>query len=101
MRQIILRQNGKSSSDSAAQALERVLLQEIKKMPIAPTMHELALQLREQVIREIARMDSQCVDKQRLVDSLEVVKGARDNEYLLVSRGNYGTNIDETRSKNC
>ena len=85
---------GESARDSSPQGFQQQLLQKVEKISFAPVIREVAERLRRETIAEIEQMDGKCVDKQSLVGSLEVVKGERPNEYMLISKGDYGTKIE-------
>ncbi|MCF6199472.1 MAG: hypothetical protein L3J67_08760 [Hyphomicrobiaceae bacterium] len=80
--------------DSSPEGFEQALLKRIEQINIEPEMRAIAEHLREQAISEIEHMDDKCVDKQKLISSLKVLKSARSGEYLVVSEGDYGANIE-------
>ncbi len=84
----------KNSADASIEGLEQALLRKINQIDFEPEIRAIAERLRAEAIREIEQMDDKCVDKQRLISSLKVIKGARYGEYLVVSEGDYGANIE-------
>ena len=89
-----MQDNRENGRDSSPERFEQALLQKINKIDFEPEIRAIAERLRTEAISEIEQMDSKCVDKQRLISSLKVVKGTRYGEYLVVSEGDYGANIE-------
>ena len=86
--------SGARAADSALRGAQKRFLQKFVKKILEPKQRDLAEQLRQQAIEQIKALDSQCVDKQKLIASLEVLKGRREGEYLLISKGDYGANVE-------
>ena len=83
-----------SSNKSSIEGLEQALLKKIDQINIEPEIRAIAERLRALAIAEIEQIDGKCIDKQRLISSLEVMRGARSGEYLVISKGDYGANIE-------
>jgi len=75
-------------------AFEQDLLRKINQIDFEPEIRAIAERLRTEAISEIEQMDSKCVDKQKLISTLKVKKGTKKGEYLVVSEGDYGANIE-------
>ena len=89
-----MQDNSGGGGDSSPERFEQVLLQKIKQIDVEPEIRAIAERLRVEAISEIEQMDGKCVDKQKLISSLKVVRGARPGEVLVVSEGEYGANIE-------
>jgi len=89
-----MQDNSGGGGDSSPERFEQVLLQKIKQIDVEPEIRAIAERLRVEAISEIEQMDGKCVDKQKLISSLKVVRGTRPGEVLVVSEGEYGANIE-------
>ncbi len=90
----------KKSGESSAKTLEVQLLDKIKKLSFNRELRVLAERLKEEAVANIRATGEMCVEKQRLIDSLEVVSGPGENEVRVVSRGDYGKDLEFGTKKN-
>ena len=85
---------GKQSRSAGPQALETALLQKSSDFYFDKEIRALAERLKQETIAQLSHSGDMCEEKQKLMDSIEVVPGRRKGEYLVVSQGEYGRNLE-------
>ncbi len=55
---------------------------------------QIAEQLRDQARQELMGDGDICDKKQKLISSIQVIKGSQEGEYLVVSAGDYGKDLE-------
>lgn len=82
------------AGESPKASLETTLLKKVEHFSFNEEMRFIAERLRDEAIAEIESGIGNCLAKQDVVRSLKVVKGQRQGEYLVVSEGDYGRNLE-------
>ena len=83
-----------SSKITSRDSLENVLAEKFGHFSLDQEIRAIAEHLRDEAISEIRNGGDMCEKKQKLIGSIEVVSGARSGEYFVVSKEEYGKNLE-------
>ena len=89
-----MKSSKRSNGDDSIESLEKTLLQRIKHFSLDHEIREIAGQIREQAIAELNELGDKCEEKQQITKSIKIIPGQNQDEYLIVSEGNYGRNLE-------
>ncbi len=89
-----MKKTGRSRVDSSFSSLEDSLRSFSERFSIAEETRRIAGQIRDEALRELHSSGKNCPEKQKLVDSLRVERGPEKDEYLVISDGKYGNNLE-------
>ena len=84
----------KTSRESPIDSLQNDLVKKFEHISFDHELRLIAEKLRELAKQELKSNGIMCEEKQNLIDSIEVVPGARKDEYLVVSLGDYGKDLE-------
>jgi len=84
----------KNSRESSAESFENDLMNRFGNISFDHEVRQIAEQLRDQARQNIKDDGDICDKKQQLIRSVKVVPGARKGEYLVVSEGEYGKDLE-------
>ena len=83
-----------SNGDSSPEGFEKALNDKFSHFSINDEIRQIAERVRREAIVELRLAGEKCDEKQSIINSIEVVKGTRADEYLVVSEGNYGKDLE-------
>ncbi len=84
----------KASRESSVDSFENDLVKKFEHISFDHEMALIAEQLRDQAKQELKDAGGMCDEKQGLIDSIKVVRGTKKDEYLVVSSGDYGKDLE-------
>ena len=84
----------KKTTESAKDSFANEFVKKFERISFDREIRQIAEQLRDQAKYELKGNGEICNEKQDLIDSIEVVPGAKKDEYLVVSSGDYGRNLE-------
>ncbi len=84
----------KTSPESLKSSLENNFVEKFERISFDREMRLIAEQLRDQARQELKYDGFMCENKQRLMDSIKVVPGSKKDEYLVISEGDYGKDLE-------
>jgi hypothetical protein len=82
------------SGEKQEASLEKILLDKFRSFNLDKEVYTVAEKLREHAIEEIKNSGDMCGEKQELMRSIKIRPGRRSNEYLVVSEGDYGKDLE-------
>ncbi len=84
----------KTQRESPIDSFENDLVKKFEHISFDREILLIADQLSELAKQELERNGDICDEKQKLIDSIKVVQGTPKDEYLVVSSGDYGKDLE-------